>query len=181
MIFGDRIRLRAPERNDIPMFVRWFNDPEVIAGLLIAQPMSQADEERWFDRMLERSTEEHPLTIEVRLGDEWKAIGNTSFHNVDWRCRSAEIGIVIGEKEYWNKGYGTEAMRLMLHHGFSTLNLNRIMLDVYASNPRAIRSYEKCGFVHEGRKRQAMYKDGVYTDILIMSVLRGEWSDQQQE
>lgn len=180
MIYAKRIRMRAPERSDIPTFVRWFNDPEVTAGLLIAQPMSFADEERWFDSMIQRPMEEHPLTIEARLGDEWKAIGNSGFHNVDWRCRAAEVGIVIGEKEYWNQGYGTEAMQLMLRHGFKTLNFNRIMLDVYETNPRAIRSYEKCGFVHEGRKRQAMYKDGQFFDILIMSVLRAEWVEPQE-
>jgi RimJ/RimL family protein N-acetyltransferase len=75
----------------------------------------------------------------------------------------------------WNQGYGTDAMRLLLRHGFETLNLNRIMLDVYDTNPRAVRSYEKAGFIHEGRKRQGMYKNGRYIDILQMSVLREEW------
>jgi RimJ/RimL family protein N-acetyltransferase len=83
---------------------------------------------------------------------------------------------MLGEKEFWNKGYGTEAMQLVLQHGFQTLNLNRIMLEVYTTNPRAIRCYEKVGFVHEGCKRQGMYKNGVYIDVLLMSVLRQEWA-----
>ena len=66
-------------------------------------------------------------------------------------------------------------MRLLLQHGFHTLNLNRIALDVYDTNLRAVRSYEKAGFVQEGRKRQAIFKDGKYIDILQMSVLREEW------
>jgi RimJ/RimL family protein N-acetyltransferase len=82
---------------------------------------------------------------------------------------------VIGEKSLWNMGYGTEVMRLMLKHGFNTLNLNRIALEVYENNPRAIRSYEKAGFFLEGRKRQGMYKNGRYIDIFLMSVLRSEW------
>jgi RimJ/RimL family protein N-acetyltransferase len=85
------------------------------------------------------------------------------------------VGIFIGEKSLWNQGYGTEVMKLLLKHGFHTLNLNRIALEVYENNPRAVRSYEKAGFVHEGCKRQGMYKDGHYIDILLMSVLRSEW------
>ena len=177
MIYSDRLRLRAPERADIPRFVDWLNDPEVRAGLLLALPLSQADEEGWFERMLTRPMEEHPLTIEVRQGEEWSMIGNCGFHNIDWRSRSAEVGIFIGEKSLWNKGYGTEVMRLLLKHGFHTLNLNRIALEVYENNPRAVRSYEKVGFVHEGRKRQGMYKDGKFIDILLMSVLHSEWQE----
>jgi diamine N-acetyltransferase len=177
LIYGENIRLRAPERSDIPQFVAWLNDPEVIAGLLIALPMSQAEEEEWFENMIKRPAVEHPLTIEVREGDAWMMIGNCGFHNIDWRCHSAEVGIFIGDKHYWNRGYGTEAMCLLLQHGFNTLNLNRIALEVYRANPRAIRSYEKAGFIHEGCKRQGIYKDGQYIDILLMSVLRSEWRE----
>jgi diamine N-acetyltransferase len=127
--------------------------------------------------MLKRPPHEHPFVIEVREGDKWRPIGNCGFHNLDWRCRSAEVGIMIGEKNYWNRGYGTDAMRLLLKHGFGTLNLNRIYLYVYQNNPRAIRTYEKAGFVHEGVRRQAAYKDGQYIDILMMSVLRSEWQE----
>jgi RimJ/RimL family protein N-acetyltransferase len=87
------------------------------------------------------------------------------------------VGIFIGDKKYWSLGYGTEAMKLVLKHGFETLNLNRIFLRVYENNPRAIRSYEKAGYVHEGRMRQGHYQDGQYVDVLFMSVLRSEWEN----
>lgn len=177
MISGDRIRLRAPERSDIPQFAKWLNDPEVTAGLTIFLPLSLADEEAWFENMLKNPATQHPLVIETGEGETWRMIGNCGFHEIDWRCRSAEVGIFIGEKQCWNQGYGSEAMRLLLRHGFNTLNLNRIALQVYADNPRAVRSYEKVGFVHEGRKRQGMYKHGEYIDILLMSVLRSEWQE----
>ena len=179
MIAGNRVRLRAVERSDIPLFVEWLNDPEVTQGLTIYLPLSEAHEERWFDNMLNRPMDEHPMLIEALQDDGWQPIGNCGFHNLDWRCRSAEVGIFIGEKSMWNMGFGTEAMRLLLQHGFETLNLNRISLDVYSTNHRAIRSYEKAGFVLEGRKRQAMYKNGHYVDILFMSVLRSEWKNRQ--
>jgi len=175
MILGERVRLRAMEREDLPRFVLWLNDPEVRQGILIAIPLSMSQEEQWFSHMLERPSEEQPLVIEIKTPEGWKAIGNISFHTVDWRERSTEVGIVIGEKSFWNQGYGRDAMQLMLRHGFNNLNLNRIFLRVYASNPRAIRSYEKAGFVHEGRLRQAHFQDGQYVDVLIMSVVRSEW------
>lgn len=175
MIYGQGVRLRAPEREDIPHFVEWLNDPEVRQGLLLHLPLSRADEERWFDDMLQRPAYEHPLTIEVKEGELWRPVGNCGYDNLDWRCRSVEVGIFIGDKSCWNRGIGTQVMRLMLQHGFQTLNLNRIYLQVYETNPRAVRAYEKAGFVHEGRKRQGMYKDGHYCDILQMSVLREDW------
>lgn len=177
MIHGNRVRLRAPERNDIPLFVNWLNDPEVVAGLLLSLPLSTADEENWFDSMLKRPLEEHPMVIEFQDGGGWFAVGNCGFHNIDWRSRSAEVGIFIGEKAHWNRGIGTEAMQLLLKHGFQTLNLNRIGLEVFDNNPRAVHCYEKVGFIHEGRKRQAMYKNGQYVDVLYMSVIRSDWSE----
>lgn len=104
-------------------------------------------------------------------------IGNSGFHNLNWRSSNAELGIFIGDKSFWDQGYGTEVMGMLLKHGFSTMNLYRISLRVFEDNPRAIRSYEKAGFVHEGRMRQAEFHDGSYHDVLFMSVLRPEWED----
>ena len=161
--------------------MRWLNDPEVRRGLLIHLPISQAEEEVWFENMLKRPKEQRPLLIEVRqkdsasAGESWIPIGNCAFDDIDWRNRSGVVGIVIGEKSYWNQGYGTETMLLLLKHGFQTLNLNRISLLVFANNQPAIRAYEKAGFAHEGRMRQAEYRDGQYLDVLLISVLREEW------
>ncbi len=178
MIYGERVRLRAAEREDLPRFVAWLNDPEVRQFLALSWPLSLAQEERWFEEMLKRPPSEQVLVIEVKNEAGWKAIGNTSFMNVDAINRSAEIGIFIGEKAYWNQGYGRETMRLMLRFGFNTLNLNRIYLRVYETNPRGIRAYEHAGFRHEGRERQARFIDGRYCDVLWMAVLRSEWADQ---
>lgn len=87
---------------------------------------------------------------------------------------------MLGEKAWWNKGYGTEAMRLMLRHGFETLNLHRIWLQVYANNQRGLRAYEKAGFQHEGIYREGHYQAGKYHDVFLMSVLRQEWDAQNR-
>jgi len=175
MIYGENLRLRAPEREDISTFVKWFNDPEVRSGISMVYPMSRAEEEIWFDSMLKSPQPERTLVIEKCDGKQWTMIGTCGYHIIDWRNRSAELGIVIGEKQLWDMGFGTETMSLLIEHGFNTLNLNRIALQVFSSNPRAIRAYEKAGFIKEGVLRQAIYKNGNYSDIFIMSVLKSEW------
>jgi len=175
MIHGERVRLRAIEREDIPRFVEWLNDPEVIAGLLVSLPMSMADETRWFEGLGSRAPEARPLAIDIREAGGWRHIGSTGLEGILWTNRTAEFGILIGEKSLWNQGYGTEATRLMVKHGFETLNLNRIFLHVYETNPRAMRAYEKVGFVREGIMREARYINGVYINVVLMSILRSEW------
>lgn len=175
MILGKRVRLRGIEKTDIPRFVEWLNDPEVIAGLSMTIPLSTSQEDAWFDHLRDRPIEEHPLGIEVQTPEGWVLIGNLGLMNIQWKDRLAEVGIFIGEKSYWNQGYGQEAMTLMLQHAFDTLGLNRVYLRVFETNPRAVRSYEKAGFVHEGRMRQAQFQNGRFIDVLLMSVLRSEW------
>ena len=176
MIYGERIRLRAMTREDLPLFTVWFNDPEITQGLTQYQPFSLEEEENWFNKMLKTPQEEHPLAIEIPSEAKgWELIGNCNLMNIDWRIRQAEFGIVIGAKQHWNKGYGTECLGLIIQHGFATLNLNRIFLRVYENNPRAIRAYEKAGLRVEGRFRQGHYHDGKYIDVILMSILRTEW------
>ena len=186
MIIGERVRFRGVERSDIPRFVTWLNDPEVFQGLLVHYPISQADEEGWFERMLGRPVDERVMGIEVQetasdgIGDSWNLIGTCAFDHIDWRLHAAEFGIMIGEKTYWNRGYGSEAVRLLVSHGFNTLNLNRIFLHVFETNPRAIRSYEKAGFTLEVRERQAEFQNGKYIDVLLMSILKAEFLGKEQ-
>jgi RimJ/RimL family protein N-acetyltransferase len=150
-------------------------------------PISQAHEEQWFENMLKHPSPEQPYGIEIRdeasAGDEqpWRLIGNCSFMDLNWTVRSAEVGLFIGEKSCWNKGYGTEVMRILLRTGFETLNLNRIFLRVDEANKGGIRAYEKAGFIHEGRFRQGVFQNGEYRDLLYMSVLRSEWKLDKQD
>jgi RimJ/RimL family protein N-acetyltransferase len=181
MIYGERVRLRAAEREDVKKFCVWVNDPDVTRYLSLYLPMSAVDEENWFERMTKRDQNEKTLVIEVRDGDDWKMIGNCGVFGIDPVSRLGELGIMLGEKDEWNKGYGTETMSLLVRHCFDTLNFNRAYLQVYAGNLRAKRSYEKAGFVEEGILREAVYKNGSYDDVIIMSVLRSEWIARKKE
>jgi len=181
ILYGERLRLRAVERNDVEKFHSWLNDPEVTEGLALFLPMSMRDEEKWFDNLADRPHEEKPFAIETRDQNEWKLIGNCAFFGFDWPARSAEVGIMIGDKSVWNHGYGTEVMQMLLRHGFEALNLNRVFLRVYAGNGRAIRAYEKAGFIREGCLRQAVYRHGKYDDVLLMSILRSEWEPMDNQ
>ena len=174
MIYGEGIRLRAIERDDIPRFMRWFNDPEVRRYLSMYRPLSRAEEERWLESLLSRQND-IVLAIEVREGDGWRHIGNIGLHKIDWKNRVATLGIAIGEKGYWNRGYGTEAVRTMLRYAFGELGLHRVELEVYSFNPRAQRCYEKAGFKREGVRREALFRDGRFHDVITMGILRQEF------
>jgi RimJ/RimL family protein N-acetyltransferase len=102
-------------------------------------------------------------------------IGSVGLHSIDWKNRSAELGIVIGEKEYWGQGCGTDTIRALLGLGFREMNLHRIFLRVNEDNARGIRCYEKAGFQREGVSRDAVFKEGAYCDQYVMSILETEF------
>jgi diamine N-acetyltransferase len=181
LIIGNRLRLRAIERSDLARFTVWLNDPEVRRHLSLILPLSLVEEEDWFESMLKRPLREHPYVMEIHQNDDWVPIGNIGLMDIDDTARSAEVGIFIGEKSYWNQGYGTEAMRLILSHAFQTLNLHRVFLHVDETNTGGVRAYEKAGFIHEGRQRAARFDDGKYIDVLMMSILSEEWKKVDQE
>lgn len=175
-LIGERIYLRPLELGDAATITPWFNDQAVIRHLLRHQPMSVRAEEEW----LAKAGQGDDVILGIVLKDGDRLIGSTGLHKFDWRCRHAAFGIVIGIQEEWGKGYGTEATKLIVRHGFETLNLNRIWLEVYEYNQRGQHAYEKAGFQLEGRWRQHTFRDGRYWDVLLMGVLRDEWARLNQ-
>jgi len=175
MIVGEKTLLRAIERVDIPMFVRWFNDPDVLQFLSMYLPMSEAAEEQWFERQISDSGA-HVLVIETLEG---KPIGNLGFSEIDHKNRQAWFGISICESDYRDRGLGTDAVRTLLCFAFEEMNLNRVALRVLDFNTRAIRCYEKVGFKHEGRLRQSHFTRGQYVDELVMGILSSEWRERE--
>jgi RimJ/RimL family protein N-acetyltransferase len=138
---------------------------------------SYDDELEWYENMRK---DKDTFIFGIRTLEDDKLIGNCGLHRPDWRNRSALFGIGIGDKAYWGRGYGTDATRVLMGYAFGELNLNRVELEVYDFNKRAFRSYEKVGFVHEGTRRQALFRDGAYHDVYIMALLREDWFAQQE-
>jgi len=178
VIPGNRVRLRAIERGDIPTFLKWVNDPEVQRYLgRTPFPLSFAQEERWFEKQLndERS---RIFAIETEKGVH---IGNIGLHEIDYKDGKATLGIMIGEKEYRDQGYGTDAVRTLLRFAFQELNLHRVSLEVFDFNKRAIRCYEKCGFRHEGVAREDSFRGGKRQDKILMGILRQEFEGDKDD
>ncbi|MFC2036564.1 GNAT family N-acetyltransferase [Chloroflexota bacterium] len=171
MFRGKRIKLCAIEREHLPNYVQWLNDPVVLEHFGSHLPISQAQEEEWYEKQLQDSSVCN-FAIEFR----GQHVGGAGFCGIDGRNRSAEVGLFIGLPELWDQGLGRDVLQTLLHFGFEQLNLNRIYLRVFAENARAVHLYEKIGFQHEGRLREAEFRHGHYQDLLWMSILRDEWS-----
>lgn len=170
---GEKIYLRPVEvPDDCKAIAAWLNDPEVSRTLRRYLPHTPSGVEEYMRRLAGSETEV-PLAIAAKEGD--RLVGVCGIHEVNVRHRNAWIGLTVGEKGCWGKGYGREAMELLLRLGFQTLNLHRMSLQVFSFNERAVRLYEKLGFQHEGRLRQDFFLDGTYHDTLMMGLLRDEW------
>jgi RimJ/RimL family protein N-acetyltransferase len=174
MLKGSKVTLRPIKRADIPYFLLWFNDPQVTRYLAHNAPMTEMDEEKWVEGLAGDSSRVN-LAIEAVTPDGSVFIGTTGFHQIEARNRQAVFGIVIGNREYWSNGYGTEAAGLLVDYGFSHLNLHRLNSSVYDFNPRSQKMHLKLGFKEEGRRRQSVYVEGQYHDIIEYGLLRSEW------
>lgn len=170
---GKKVRLRPISLDDIDLALSWINDPEVTQTLMTGRyPMTREAERKWLEDHMKVSATDIIYTIEKLDGTY---LGGITLFNIRPVEHHAEVGISIGIKSEWGKGYGREAMELMLRYGFAELNLHLIYLHVHADHPRAVRLYEKIGFVREGRLRDRAYRGGKYHDYFAMSILRDEW------
>jgi RimJ/RimL family protein N-acetyltransferase len=129
----------------------------------------------WSEKELDKATEMYWFAIRVLEDD--RLLGDIILSVINWGSRESFVGIGIGEREFWGKGYGTDAMHLILRYAFAELNLRRVSLTVFEFNQRAVHSYEKAGFQLEGCQRQAMQREGCHWDILYMGILREEWME----
>lgn len=169
---GEKIYLRPIDMDDLDIFYKMFNNPELRKFISIRYPIPKIKEKEILEKMI-KDENSVPLSIIVKKND--KLIGNISLFNINKIHRNAEVGIIIGELDETSKGYGTEAMRLLIDYGFNMVNLHRIELQVYDFNERAINTYKKLGFIEEGKRRESIYFEGEYCDLVWMSVLREEW------
>ena len=174
MLHGETTRLRAVEPGDAERAFRWVNDREVTGYLALRYPMSMQAERDWTEAASKPNSYTNvQLAIEIAATGEH--IGNCGLHQGSALNRTAELGVMIGAKEHWGRGYGFDAIRTLLALGFRDLNLRRIHLDVFAPHTRAIALYERLGFEHEGRSPSAYRGRGYYLDMLAMGIDRARF------
>ena len=169
-ITGERIYLSPMNKDDVEIYTKWLNDQEVAANLGQFTKVISLDSEQ---KALEDMTSDGYNFAIVKNDDT--LIGNISLFDVRHVSRNATTGLFIGEKENRGKGYGSEALRLILGYGFTTLNLHNIMLKVFSDNEQAIACYKKVGFTEFGRRRDSCFKGGRYVDDVHMDILAEEF------
>jgi RimJ/RimL family protein N-acetyltransferase len=174
---GNLVKLCSLDlERDLDLWMQW-NQNSDFQQLYDWGPSTLLSKQRLKERMEKDAESMYYFSIH-NLGDD-KIIGTVDLSGINWTARDASLGIGIGEKDFWGKGYGTDAMNLILRFGFESLNLNRIWLTVFEYNERAYRCYERLGFTTEGRQRQVLNRFGKRWDMIFMGILRSEWEAMQ--
>ncbi len=173
-ITGARVALGPIRRDLVPTYQRWLNDFAMLRTLDVSpQPMTLEQEQGWYDRAAQGGD---TLSFTIYELATWTPIGNTSLMGLDWRNRTAEFGILIGETEARGKGHGTETTSLMLDYAFTALGLHSVHLRVHEYNLAGQRAYAKAGFREFGRRRQSQLMGGRRWDTVYMDCLATEFT-----
>ena len=163
--------LRPLEKSDAPLLTRWINDSEVTQFLERTMPMMHATEEKWIDGLAGSKTD-IVLLIVTNTGEP---IGVMGIHGMNWIDGTATTGAFIGEKEYWGKGFGTDAKMILLNYAFNILNLRKICSRVYAFNVRSIAYSKHCGYVDDGVQKKHVFRNGEYHDVIQLALFKENW------
>lgn len=173
---ADVIELRQLQDSDSDEYFKWINDKSLVIQNAPFRPISRAEHDKWFSTITKCDTIRIFSIVLRRDSRHPKLIGSCSLRNIDMNAHLAELQIRIGERCMQGKGYGTAAIQQLLQYGFETLALERINLDVFYTNKRAIKAYEKCGFYRESIKCKGAFIDDSYVDILTMSISKNRSS-----
>lgn len=171
-IEGKKVYLSPMCIDDAIKYAKWMNDFDVADKINRSCNVINVESEKvWIEK--NSGIGNYQFAIVKQENDE--LIGNCSLHDLDFINQRATVGVFIGEKENWGKGYGSEVLELLLSYGFNHLNLNNIMLTVYSFNTRAIACYKKVGFKEIGRRRGAYFKNNERYDEIYMDIIRSEF------
>lgn len=170
-LLGDRIYLSPRNTEDYEIFAEWLNDPQVADYIGRSGKIMTNEGEKEY---LEKNNNPEATFSIVDLNND-KLLGSISIEAIDHLNRCGTLGIFIGDGNYRNNGYGTEAIKLVLEYGFKYLNLKNIKLDLVSANERAYRCYQKCGFKEYGRRRKCYFINGKYYDKISMDILDEEF------
>ncbi len=170
---GEKITLRGFRKDDLESYASWLDNEEVTRFLEMGARPTRARDGEDFLRLAEEVDD--AVVFAICECDSGCVVGTCGLYLIQWICRRAQLNILLGNPGIWDKGYGGEAVKILLRYGFHKLNLNSIQLGVNADNKRAIKSYKKNGFIHEGTRRQFIFRNNRYYDMVEMSVLRSDY------
>ena len=174
-IVGDKVYLSPMNIDDYLKYTEWLNDYDISKGINnYTNIVSINSEKEWLDK-----AGNDKYTFAIVCMDNNELIGNISLMNVNGIDKTAELGIMIGNKEYHSCGYGSEAIIILLNYAFKHVNLNNIMLKVYSFNTGAIKAYEKCGFKTFGVWKNSHYFEGEYVDEIFMNILKDDFNKKK--
>ncbi len=169
MYQGELVRLRAFERGDVEAHWGFMNDYATVRGMSsgVLYPSSKEDESRFLEQQTCYTRGEYQFAVETLQG---QLIGRCGFTKVDWKNRVAEIGIMIGDQAFRGRGFGADALRLLIRFAGEEMNLHKLKLMVFSFNQQAIACYEKCGFVREGLFKSELWREGAYHDVVALGL-----------
>lgn len=176
LLGGEKIRLTTFRQSDVSSMLIWNEDTAYQRMMDSAPPMPTNEEAVW-KSIREDMASDVIVRFAIRPLGKTSLVGWVGFDEMDWPHRSASLGMGIGDPDSRRKGYGEEALRLLLGYGFRELNLHRVELTVFEYNKPAIGLYEKVGFRHEGTSRERLRRDGQWYDMHFYAMLEGEWTE----
>jgi RimJ/RimL family protein N-acetyltransferase len=179
LLSGVQVYLTALIPTDLPTIARWYQDTELLRlfDARPAEPPSEIVLGQWLEAQHQA---DNAFPFAIRLLDRPDLLGYIELDQILWTHQVGWVNISIGDRSYWGKGYGYEAMQLVLEFAFQELNLHRVQLTVFSYNTRAIALYEKLGFQREGVYREFLHRDGDRHDMYLYGLLRPEWNPHQE-
>ena len=176
---GGRVVLRSLMPGDLTAWYAWFNDGEVTGamnkGIFPNTFEAQSD---YLGHLMASNTD---LQLAITSKEESRLVGVIGIHKIEWLHKRGDISLVIGDRQAWRKGYGTEAIELMVRHGFERMNLHKITAGMWSSNEGSRRSFEKAGFVLEGTLKENYFRDDGYQDEYRYGIFRRDWESRGRE
>lgn len=169
MYAGKLVRLRPFEPEDAERYRAWVNDADVARLIDRAKPVTRVEHEGWYRALV---TSDANCVFAVERLDDGRFIGLVWLYGIHWRHRRAEVRVVIGDRESWGGGHGTDALRVLAAVAFGPMNLEKICAEVLSTNSRAVAAFERAGFVREGLLAGDRVEDGTRVDVVRLGLLR---------